>query len=324
MKTVLKPRMDTDEHGWERGLGRAGNHPVRETASIGFSRHYQSLRKFVPSAPEPPAPSPPFGTEARVGERRRSDTARTNAIVGHPAPRPSPRSCLTGRGRPTRYLRIRSQHELSQRLIQRFRISLRRENFAVAPAISSPPENCRRRSVPRPGGTPQEISRGQARASWRSPRLPRRTGHAPAGHRRNFSHRPRRSVSATALSLGPVEPPAIGLHSWPFLRCPAGAPNHSARFPGAASATADLPPANLLRRPSGTGNGRPRTDQGKPRARAWCSNLIWSRPRRSVFISPQCSIRLVPTARHGALPTPFAQVNRRIPNLPSPSVSIRG
>ena len=78
---------------------------------------YQSLRKFVPSAPGPPAPSPPFGTEERVGERRRSARVTRFARVGHPSPRPSPRSCLTGRGRRTRFSLRRLRHELSQRLI---------------------------------------------------------------------------------------------------------------------------------------------------------------------------------------------------------------
>ena len=82
------------------------------------------------------------------------------------------------------------------------KILARREDFAVALATSRPPENGRRRLALRPGGTPQEISRGQARASGRGPRWPRRTGHAPAGHRRNFWRRSARSVSVTARRLG--------------------------------------------------------------------------------------------------------------------------
>ena len=39
------------------------------------------------------------------------------AWVGHPSPRPSPRSCLTGRGSRTRFSLRRFRHELSQRLI---------------------------------------------------------------------------------------------------------------------------------------------------------------------------------------------------------------
>ena len=78
---------------------------------------FQSLRKFVPSAPGSPAPSPPFGTEARAGERRRFAMVTRLAWAGHPSPRPSPRSCLTGRGRRPRYSLRRLRHKLSQRLI---------------------------------------------------------------------------------------------------------------------------------------------------------------------------------------------------------------
>ena len=39
------------------------------------------------------------------------------AMVRHPSPRPSPRSCLTGRGRRTHYLLQRSGHGLSQQLM---------------------------------------------------------------------------------------------------------------------------------------------------------------------------------------------------------------
>ena len=43
--------------------------------------------------------------------------ARRLAKVGHPSPQPSPRSCLTGRGRRTRYSVWQFRNELSQRLI---------------------------------------------------------------------------------------------------------------------------------------------------------------------------------------------------------------
>ena len=39
------------------------------------------------------------------------------ALVAHPSLRPSPRSCLTGRGRRTRFSLRRFLHEHSQRLI---------------------------------------------------------------------------------------------------------------------------------------------------------------------------------------------------------------
>ena len=169
-------------------------------------------------------------------------------------------------------------------VLQLRKIFARREEFAVVLATIRPPENFRRRLAFGPGGTPEEISRGQARASGRGPRLPRRTGHAPEGHRRSFWRRPPRSSSATTRRLGPIGSPAIGPHPGSFLRCPAGARSHAARFPGAASAGADLPPANLLRRPSGTETGRTRTDEGKPPAREWCSQLVRLRLRRTVSI----------------------------------------
>ncbi len=137
-----------------------------------------------------------------------------------------------------------------------FKIPTRRADFAVAPATLRSPENCRRRVARRPGGTPQEISRGQARPSGRGPRLTRLTRHAPAGHRRSFWRGPPRNFSSTARRLGRIGPPVIGPHPGAFLRCPAGARSHLARFPGAASAGAALPPANILRCPSGTGTGR--------------------------------------------------------------------
>ena len=78
---------------------------------------YQSLRKFVPSAPWSPSPAPPFGTEERAGERRRFAMVTRLAWAGHPSPLPAPRSCLTGRGRRTRHSSRRLRHKLSQRLI---------------------------------------------------------------------------------------------------------------------------------------------------------------------------------------------------------------
>ena len=56
-------------------------------------------------------------SERHYGCSRRSATTRTYAMVGHPSPRPSPRSCLTGRGRRTRCSLRRFRHGLSQRLI---------------------------------------------------------------------------------------------------------------------------------------------------------------------------------------------------------------
>ena len=113
-----------------------------------------------------------------------------------------------------------------------------------------------------PEGTPQDISRGQARASGRSPRLPGDKDHAPAGHRRSVRGRTSTNGSVTARRIGKVKPSPIARHLGLFLRCPAGAPSYARLFPGAASAAADLPPANLLRCPSGTLNMQPRHETG--------------------------------------------------------------
>ena len=113
-----------------------------------------------------------------------------------------------------------------------------------------------------PEGTPQDISRGQARASGRSPRLPGEKDHAPAGHRRSVRGRTSTNGSVTARRIGKVKPSPIARHLGLFLRCPAGAPSYARLFPGAASAAADLPPANLLRCPSGTLNMQPRHETG--------------------------------------------------------------
>ena len=150
-------------------------------------------------------------------------------------------------------------------------------------ATIRPPEKGWRRLALRPEGTPEEISRGPARGSGRGPRLPCQTGHAPAGHRRSLRGRSSRSLSVIARRLGLIESPAIIRRPGPVLRCPAGAWSNSAPFPGAASAGADLPPANLLRRPSGTGTGPTRTDSEKPTAREWRSQVVRVRLRRSVL-----------------------------------------
>ena len=54
------------------------------------------------------------------GEGRGEEALSTGgplAMVKHPSPRPSPRSCLTGRGRRTRFFLRQSRHGQSQRLI---------------------------------------------------------------------------------------------------------------------------------------------------------------------------------------------------------------
>ncbi len=60
-------------------------------------------------------------SSVRNGGEGRGEEALCNigplAVVKHPSPRPSPRSCLTGRGRRTRCLVPQSRHELTQRLM---------------------------------------------------------------------------------------------------------------------------------------------------------------------------------------------------------------
>ena len=208
----------------------------------------------------------------------------------------------------------------------------RREGVGVAPSVIGRRMDHRRSPGLGPGGTPKEISRGQARASGRSPRLSCQTRHAPAGHRRNLWRRPSRCVSTTARCLGQIASPTIARHPSPFLRCPAGAPDFSPRFPGAASAAADLPPANLLRCPSGTENGRQLTDSAIPRCEDFGARAVparsghapatvleistapapmlplrpgtgraphWLRLRRSVFIVSLWSCNRVSLHRHG-------------------------
>ena len=68
---------------------------------------------------------------------------------------------------------------------------------------------------------------------------------------------PQRGIEEVFGGILPAAFPPALVASGHFLRCPVGARRHAARYPGAASAGADLPPANLLRRPSGTRTRRP-------------------------------------------------------------------
>ena len=172
-----------------------------------------------------------------------------------------------------------------------------------------------------PGGTPQEISRGQARAAGAAP---------GCGTERAMPQWGIEEAFWTVRRRGQVGPSAISQHSGPFLRCPAGARSHSSPLPRAASA-ADLPPANFLRRLSGTGTGRPRTDHGKAPAREWRSQVVRLRLRRAVFIvslwfiaiGPTESIRPSSTNEHQFEP-PWTPGLRMPSYYPCPSVSIRG
>ena len=77
------------------------------------------------------------------------------------------------------------------------------------------------------------------------------------------SRRSGRGCRAKAAAVG-------GRHPVRFLRCPSGAWINSSRRPGAASAGADLPPANILWRPSGTETKRSLPEIGNPR----CSHCV--------------------------------------------------
>ena len=102
---------------------------------------------------------------------------------------------------------------------------------------------------------------------------------------------PRRSGSQCRIPAAP----ASDQHPGPFLRCPAGARSSSPWIPGAASAAADLPPANTLRRPSGTETRGPLPERGKPRcgnclphsfgcgSAARCSSCLWGSFRAPSF-----------------------------------------
>ena len=76
---------------------------------------------------------------------------------------------------------------------------------------------------------------------------------------------PQRGIEEIFGGIRPAAfPPSLGTAGL-FLRCPVGARSQAAPLPGAASAAADLPPANLLRCPSGTENGRSRPAPENPR-----------------------------------------------------------
>ncbi len=111
-------------------------------------------------------------------------------------------------------------------------------------------KNCRQRFALCPGGTPQEISRGQARTAGAAP---------GCAAERAMPQRGIEEVFGGDIPAAFPPPPVASGH---FLRCPVGAQSQMARFPGAASAEADLPPANLLRRPFGTRTWRPSSRRG--------------------------------------------------------------
>ena len=92
----------------------------------------------------------------------------------------------------------------------------------------------------RPGGTPEEISRGQVRGSGRRPRKRSRESRCPGG----ASKKKARSDECWGKSCGADAAKTSSMPRWGVAR--------SAVQPGAAPARAGLPPAKFLRRPSGT------------------------------------------------------------------------
>ena len=94
--------------------------------------------------------------------------------------------------------------------------------------------------------------------------------------------------SGRAARVGPKPYPPAASYPDPFLRCPSGACSHLRWFPGAASAAADLPPANLLRCPSGTENARSRVEE-KPTARVLCSQLLRLPLGQPASTTPLCA-----------------------------------
>ena len=111
--------------------------------------------------------------------------------------------------------------------------------------------NCCQRFALRPGGTPQEISRGHARAAGAAPgctverAMPQRGieefALAASSARHFRHHRLRRAV---------------------FFDAPLGHGAKRRGFRGRRPLARTCPPANLLRRPSGTGSGRARMPRG--------------------------------------------------------------
>ena len=121
-------------------------------------------------------------------------------------------------------------------------------------AIPSPLVPCFRACPHRfcPGGTPEEISRGQVRASGRRPRKLCGMAPCPSGASKKWrgtlgnrggADRPE-ATSDGGDAAGRPTPKTSPLPRWGMAR--------SAWPPGAAPAGAGLPPANFLRRPSGT------------------------------------------------------------------------
>ena len=252
-----------------------------------------------------------------VGPGKKTTATRTN--TARPSRNPKERGCVR-RGpaaaapKPRRHpLESAASHAGNLlRLVLRAhrrapgRILAAREDFPVVPAASSP---ARRIAVAAwllvPEGRRRKLAGGK----------PASAGAAPGCRvKRDLPQRGIGEAFWAVRRRGQVGPTAMVRHPGPFLRCPAGARSHSSPLPGAASA-ADLPPANFLRRPSGTGTGRPRPDHGKAPAREWRSQVVRLRLPRAVFIA------LLWFSLRNALVA--ADVRRRIGRCAGPSASSR-
>ena len=158
-------------------------------------------------------------------------------------------------------------------------------------AVGRGTKNYRQRCALRPGGTPQEISRGQARTAGAAPRFARPNVPCPSGASKKF--------------LATFSPQFFRHRSSPqafFFDAPLG---HGARwlgFRGRRPLGRTCPPANFLRRPSGTGTGRPRSqrllirgDAGKIKGEfRWC-RCDWGSAvlrRGCGFAAQQCARKI--------------------------------
>ena len=105
---------------------------------------------------------------------------------------------------------ISASETLAFSVLQLCKILARRENFAAALAASRRPNKCRQRLALRPGGTPQEISRGQARPAGAAPGC--------AAERAM----PQRGIEEVFGGVLPAAMPPPLVVSGHFLRCPVG------------------------------------------------------------------------------------------------------
>ena len=192
-----------------------------------------------------------------------------------------------------------------------------------------------------PGGTPQEISRGQVRVSGRSPRLTRCRASMPQrGIEEIFatdchaaSRGPSVASATTAEKNAHPRPPSSRQVPGHFLRCPAGARSNIPTLPGASPAAADLPPANLRWRPSGTGSA-PRSSRGRPSVRMPRRCGAGFQPAGSGGILPPVSATGLrcggtgntgqgcPVNRQAGMPAPRACLVRRRRPLLSPRIAL--